>query len=121
MLKDVFNLNVFLRHRLQCICCYMLILNRYDCMQRKTICVKRSTCNEEGPSVIHCMYIYNNYTESHTFSVGASVSCEEVGNPTALTGINCAGMENNLLECTESGTLTSSDTCQYLARVSCTG
>ena len=40
---------------------------------------------------------------------------------TALTGINCAGTENNLLDCTESGTLTSSDTCQYLARVSCTG
>ena len=45
------------------ICCYMLILNRYDCMQRRTICIKRSTCNEEGPSVIRCHI----YTESHPF------------------------------------------------------
>ena len=49
------------------------------------------------------------------------MSREEVGNLTALTGINCAGMENNLLECTESGTLTSFDTCQYISTVSCTG
>ena len=100
-------------------CFKLYAKSNYICMKRITI----YTYDEEEKRTLCDTYVcvYTQIQKRSILSVGANVSREEAGNLTALTGINCAGMENNLLECTGSGTLTSSDTCQYLARVSCTG